>query len=689
MQRILIAWCLILLPPLSHAAPCPDFLWHYPSEMVEPELIMQARTAMEDERIEEAQDLLRSYLTDHREGVFAEGARFALASLPRQESDPDKEFLKIIDRLSDERERHTDSVYTPWALCRIGELYGEVGWYAESNTTFEEFLELYPDDPLAGGVLVGVGNNFLHGRQYLEAALVFRRVVEEPQWQRNHLEGALGLADATALSRAWKQAMYWYGVVEAEDPTLLHRSPESLYRYSLTEMKVGDPQLGISRLLILFNLHQDRDEAGHALNHIAVQLVENHHDFISLWFSTLAAARYENREPGRRAKVALARWVASYLTEQHSKEDWRNLYYRLDVLEILLSVSWDGVMEMTQPLLNAPESDVADEARLLLAQAFHAKGDLKPAINTYGHLVQMSQLDQWREKARNALTTIWTDQINVHHEQQAWVELVTFQEEHLDLQGLVPLGLPSMLILAESYQQVGLPDRSLRWYDDILSRHPQTHFREEILAKKIVLAHEADDSELVRKVAQHYEESYPRGTWKGRIAMILGTVALREQQYDLAIQHFSTILEKGKDRTPPVEALRERARAYRAAGQEEHAIKDYQQLVKQQAAEVVDHLSLADLLFDRRQYPQAAAVYEQVVRTDSVPEVVAWARFRLASTYKQMGETRKAAKLFEEIQQSDEKNAELEVTLRAAAAAVMNDLTMRKRSKNVSTNEST
>ena len=92
-------------------------------------------------------------------------------------------------------------------------------------------------------MLVGVGNNFLHGHQYLEAALVFRRVVEEPQWQRNHLEGALGLADATALSRAWKQAMYWYGVVEAEDPKLLHRTPESLYRYSLTELKVGDPQI--------------------------------------------------------------------------------------------------------------------------------------------------------------------------------------------------------------------------------------------------------------------------------------------------------------------------------------------------------------------------------------------------------------------------------------------------------------
>ena len=689
MQRLFIAWCFILLPHLGFAAPCPEFQWHYPSEMVEPELIMQARIAMEDKRTDQAHDLLSSYLAGHAEGVFAEGAQYALASLPRRESDPEKEFLKIIDRLSDERERHTDSPYGPWALCRIGELYGQVGWYAEANTTFEEFLELYPHDPLAGGVLVGVGNNFLQGHQYLEAALVFRRVVEEPQWHRNHLEGALGLADATALSRAWKQAMYWYGVVEAEDPKLLHRSPESLYRYSLTELKVGNPQLAVSRLLILFNLHQDRDEAGHALNRIAVQLMENHHDFISLWFSSHAAARYTNREPGRRAKVALARWIASYLTQSHSKEEWRDLYYRLDVLEILLSVSWDGVQEITQALLTAPEPDVADEARYLLAQAYHAKGNLKLAINTYGHLVQMSQLDQWREKARNDLTTIWTDQINRHHEQQTWVELVMFQEEHLDLQGLVPLGLPSMLILAESYQRVGLPDPALRWYDEILSRHPHTHFREEILAKKIILAHETDDVEQVRTVAQQYQKSYPTGKWKGKIAMVLGTVAFREQQYDDAVQHFTTILGKGNDPNAKVGALRERGRAYQAAGQDENALKDYQQLVKQPAAQVGDHLALADLLFDRRQYAKAATEYLHVVQTDSVPEVVAWSRFRLALTYKQMGKTKKAAKLFEEIQQSDEKNAELEVTLRAAATAVMSERTPRKQPTKISKDEST
>ena len=104
---------------------------------------------------------------------------------------------------------------------------------------------------------------------------------------------------------------------------------------------------------------------------------------------------------------------------------------------------------------------------------------------------------------------------------------------------------------------------------------------------------------------------------------------------------------------------------------------------------MVDQVTLADLLFDRREYSRASTVYEQFVGTDSVPEVVAWAKFRLALTYKQLGKNKKATQLLKEFQESAEKNAELEVTLRAAAAAVLNDRTMRKRTTKVSKNEST
>ena len=73
--------------------------------------------------------------------------------------------------------------------------------------------------------------------------------------------------------------------VEVESPRLIRSSPVSTYQYGLTELRVGDPHRAISHFLDTFNLHQDRDEAGTALNQIAGYLQDRDHEFLSLWFS--------------------------------------------------------------------------------------------------------------------------------------------------------------------------------------------------------------------------------------------------------------------------------------------------------------------------------------------------------------------------------------------------------------------
>ena len=141
---------------------------------------------------------------------MAEGIRYALATIPNEEGDPEEIIFRAIDRLKREREKNVDSVYAPWALCRIGALYLQAVWWEEANGIFDQFLDTYPNSPLEGDVILGAGLSFLHNQKYLEAALIFRKVVEEPRWTQHHLDGALGLADATALSHAWNQAYYWY-----------------------------------------------------------------------------------------------------------------------------------------------------------------------------------------------------------------------------------------------------------------------------------------------------------------------------------------------------------------------------------------------------------------------------------------------------------------------------------------------
>ncbi|MCA9480589.1 MAG: tetratricopeptide repeat protein, partial [Nitrospira sp.] len=235
-MRVLVGTviCCVVFPVVASGEVCGEFPWQYPKDMVMPSILVEGQEAQRAGQWQEAHQRLSTFLKDHQDGSFTEGASFLLASLPDSNDEPGKEFLKQIERLQQRHRELPNSPYAPWALCMVGELYWKVGWYSEANGVFEEFLKTYPKHPLAGGVMIEAGRGYLENREYLEAALIFRRVIEEPKWEAHRMDGALGLANATALSKAWKQASYWYQVVDAERPQLLRQSPQALLNYGDT-----------------------------------------------------------------------------------------------------------------------------------------------------------------------------------------------------------------------------------------------------------------------------------------------------------------------------------------------------------------------------------------------------------------------------------------------------------------------
>lgn len=181
----------VLWPSLAVGGSCLEFPWMYPRDMIMPQLIQEGQQAMEEKSFVEARELFTTYLLDHDEGVFAEGATWVVASLPAINEDPEKDFLNPIKRLQTLKAEQADHVYVPWALCVMGQLYWDAGWHSEANALFEEFLDSYPEHPLAGRIMVEAGLGYLKNQQYLEAALILRRVVEEPRWEDHRIHGAL------------------------------------------------------------------------------------------------------------------------------------------------------------------------------------------------------------------------------------------------------------------------------------------------------------------------------------------------------------------------------------------------------------------------------------------------------------------------------------------------------------------
>ena len=642
-----------------------------------PEIVRHGQEAMQAGHLLEARELFSTYLKQQEDGVFADGARWIVAFLPDPSDEPGKNFFKRIDRLQAMKTTAPDSVYAPWALCAMGDVYWEAGWYSEASGMFGEFLRSYPEHPLAGGVMVEAGLGYLKKGQYLEAALVLRRVVEEPKWKAHRLKGALGLADATAMAKAWKQAYYWYRVVEVETPELIRQSGDSSYYYGLSELAVGNPSNAISRFLLTVNLHPHQETAGQALNRISEKLLQEGHEFLALWFADQARQKFPDREPGRRGMAALTRWGVSFLSKEHAKEEWGRVYQRFDDLDIYLSLSWDNVLENARALSQAPEADLAEEGALWLGRAYHSLGDVPAAVQAFAHLIVVASSDAHRQEAQDRLSRLLNQHIRSFYDRKAWVTLLKFHADHQQAFRLVPLEREGVVMIAQAYQQVNLPSEALHWYDQLLQEYPESPLREEILVQKVLLLEEQGKGSLVREVGASYLQAFPRGQWRGQVETALGMESLASQRYAEAIQNFSDAIRHVEGPAEQRYVLRNRARAYRALGQMELALQDLRQVVSIQPVQIADVIRLGDVVFDQGEYAEAERLYDQVLSSDAPVALKAWAKYRLAVSLEHMGKYGEAQKLLGEIRQLETRSPELENTIRSAANAVLDEISLK------------
>lgn len=638
-----------------------------------PTLLAEGQTFQQSGQWVEARQRYTTYLTEHEEGSFSDGAIFLLAALPDPKDDPDMEFLKQIERLQEIRGNHPNSPYAPWALCMMGELYWSVGWYSEANGLFEEFLKTYPESPLAGGVMIEAGRGYLENRQYLEAALIYRRVIEQPKWDAHRMKAALGLANATALASAWKQAFYWYQVVEAERPELLRQSPESLLNFGETQRAKGQTVQARMKYLTAINLHPRSPESGKSLIRLSEDMFQSGHEYLGLWFAEQASRQFQGQEAGRRGQAALVRWVISFLSKEHSKQDWIQVYQRLNDLDVYVSVSWDHVLESARGLSQAPETDLAEESVMWMAYGYEHLGDTREAVKAFAHLAVNGSSPATREEGKARLRDLLDTSLRRFQDKKDWVALLKFYVEHQDAFHILPVNREQVLMVAQAYQSVALPEQALKWYDRLLADHPQLPFREEILFRKVGLADELKHSEHIQKFGMDYLQAYQTGKWRGTVLTLLGIDAVRNKHFEEAVTHFTDAMEHLEDPEGKRFVLRNRARTYQMMSQMEKARQDYETLVKENPPLINDMVRLGDVLFDQGDYADAVPVYQHLRDRTISPEVKTWVTYRLGLTFDRMGNTQEGETLLKSIREQEVKHPDVEHSIGLAAGAVLEE----------------
>lgn len=644
-----------------------------------PSILVEGQEAQRAGQWQEAHQRLSTFLKDHQDGSFTEGASFLLASLPDSNDEPGKEFLKQIERLQQRHRELPNSPYAPWALCMVGELYWKVGWYSEANGVFEEFLKTYPKHPLAGGVMIEAGRGYLENREYLEAALIFRRVIEEPKWEAHRMDGALGLANATALSKAWKQASYWYQVVDAERPQLLRQSPQALLNYGDTQRASGQSLQARQQYLTTINLHPHAPESGKALIRLAEDLFQSGQAYMGLWFADQASQHFQGQETGRRAKAALIRWVVSFLQQAHTKDEWVHAYQRLDALEVYVSVSWDHVLETARELSRAPEPDLSEESVLWMGLAYEQLDDQPEAIKVFTYLAVHGTTPAIRHTGEAHLQPLLDIPMQAYSRRGDWVGLLKFYKENQQAFHVLSADRERDLLIAQAYQAVSLPEQALEWYDQLLVEHPHVSFREEIIFRKVGLADALQNSEQVQKFGSDYLHEFPQGKWRGTVLTLMGMDDARNKRFQEAVGHFSAALGQLEDPEGKRFVLRNRSRAYQAMDLREEAQQDMYALVVGETPDPNDVVQLGDVLFDQGTYAKAAPLYRQVTDRDEFPMLKTWATYRLGLTLDRMGQTAEGQTLLSSVRELEVKAPDVEHSIQLAAGAVLEEFSLQPR----------
>ena len=655
----------VVNPILVEASPCHDFPWERLPSVTEPPLFTEARHAVSQGLKTEATELLRTFIRTAPNHELIEGARFGLAAIVDDGQDKEGRFLETIGNLRAVRQQYPESPFGPWALCQIGNLYRQGGWFYEAKGAFEQFLTTYPDHPLTPGVLIGAGLNFLKNDQSLEAALVFRRVLDEPGWNAFHLEAALGLADGAAESKAWEQARYWYESVALEAPELLRGSSGSLYRRGLTEWELGDKEKSFRQFLTAFNLYPNDHDGGRALIQLAQLLSSRGEEVPALWFANQAIQRFPKQEPEYVGRGVILSWAFSDLRKGSDAVFNSEVRPRLAELGIAVPVTWNDFRAEAAKLAMVTKPEISGMARFWIAQSYEIEGRPKEALQGYVQVVVNYSGTDWESQAAESAKQLLVQ----YHAARDWVSLLSFFDTYPGIFALLKPDHRLKLKVAEGYMALHLPSQALEWLDRVLEHTPPPVIQEEALGKKVQVAEQLGLGDAVRGAGLEYERLYPDGPKITKVASSLGKLSLADKKYASALDHYAKVLSHVSVPEEKRQVLKQIIKIFRVSGQVEKSIEGYRRLLRDFGETAEDRAVLGDLLFEAGKYQEAIGEYVKVGTLDPTPTLQLWRKYRLAVSYRHIGKTVESKKLLDELVEVKGSNSRLENAIRAAAVA--------------------
>lgn len=187
-------------------------------------------------------------------------------------------------------------------------------------------------------------------------------------------------------------------------------------------------------------------------------------------------------------------------------------------------------------------------------------------------------------------------------------------------------------------------------FGQVAARFPKEPLAAEAAFHQAVALREAGEDAKALELFNRYVKDYPNGPQVVKAKQLAAAALVRMARYGEAAKALAALaVDPG---TVSDEVLYDLAWSQQSAKDPSAAEATYRKLISDYSRSKLVHPArseLAELLFARQQYPEAAKLLEQVIADKEGPaKTVAVALYRLGSTYEKLGQTDKAARMFEE-----------------------------------------
>ncbi|MEP7151887.1 MAG: tetratricopeptide repeat protein, partial [Nitrospira sp.] len=520
------------------------------------------------------------------------------------------------------------------AAWRIGDVYRAEGWYQEAQIAYQHALGLSEHDSYdANRAMLGLGYALRGIAKWKDSVQTFDNVLKRTTDPSLLVFATMGQAHSFYRLGRIKDAETLYDSLAARWPVVFRKDPYALLRYADTASEGHRPSVMREQLLRFYNLYPTRPENPFVLLHVADSYKEaGRWNEASLFYAALlsqypdapiavmAKLRYadvqERRDP-EEGVINLRQMVASQLSN----------------IPLAPGESLSPRELFKKTAHQYEDSAVGSEALFHLGEAFERAGKREEALAAYEQVVLRTgkiQNDPWPDKSGAQLVTFLRPRLEAALKAQDDFELVSLFHRHGPLADRFYAGTDVLLKIADAHQRLGFPVEAARLYQSLI-RNPKAELFHEVAIIGLGRSYlEQKDMRAARSVFERYRLQFPIGRFGGEA--VQGILMCFEGEGNVArlIKLGRQWLEHHPRHPDRVPVLLKMADTLGQAKQYSEAIALYEAILKSgmelSAADMVRH---ADALVHVNRPIPALSLYKQALVAGLNPEQETWAQFQM------------------------------------------------------------